>query len=172
MSLHAMAAQCKLKIISFSADRAACELSAQQLNDDVHSELEPLTYSYPQYGIFLSVPVFKDTGPLTLITDLPHAQKTCRNQPQYGTHASSLGCGYLVNRSLVDLQHLSDHKAGLLSRDVDNVDKQDDSAACCLFHVKTLKAIMEGEGDNIRLLDHFRGLFVYLFIFGTLKDAY
>ena len=172
MSLCAMAAQCKLKIIYFSADGAACELSAQRLNDDVHSELEPLTYSYPQYGIFLSVPVFKDTGPLISITDPPHAQKTCRNQPQYGTHASSLGCGYLVNRSLVDLQHLGDHKAGLLSRDVDNVDKQDDGAARRLFHVKALKAMTEGEGDSIQIIDHFRGLFVYLFIFGTLEDTY
>ncbi len=136
------------------------------MNDDICSELELLTYSYPQYGIFLSVPVFKDTGPLISITDPPHAQKTCCNQPQYGTHASSLGCGYIVNRSLVDLQHLGDHKVGLLSRDVDNVDKQDDGAACCLFHVKALKAMTEGEGDSIQIIDHFRGLFVYLFNVG------
>src|SRR5258708_37506167 len=99
MSLRAMAAQCKLKIISFSADGAASELSAQRLNVDIRSELEPLTYSYPQYGIFLSAPVFKDTDPLISITDPPHAQKACRNQPQYGTHGSSLGSGPIDNRT-------------------------------------------------------------------------
>src|SRR5258708_34130766 len=94
MSLCAMAAQCKLKIIYFSADGAACELSAQRLNDDVHSELDPLPYSYSQYGIFLSVPVFKDTVPLISITNPPHAETPSRNQPQYESHAQRLACPY------------------------------------------------------------------------------
>lgn len=77
------------------------------------------------YGIRLCAPVFK-TGPLISVTDPPHARKTARNQPA-GAHTASLGSGYLVNRSLIDIYLLPG--AGLQLRDVDNVDKQDDESS-------------------------------------------
>ena len=57
-------------------------------------------------------------------TDPPHAVKTCRNQLQ---HASSTESGFLVNR----LQVVS----GLVLKDIENIDKQDDGAARRVFHV-------------------------------------
>ncbi|KAJ3502810.1 hypothetical protein NLJ89_g8719 [Agrocybe chaxingu] len=168
LKLQAMASQLKLPLIAFAADGAAVELAAQYQMDHTQSNEPALTYDYPLYGIHLEVPVFANTGPLISITDPAHAVKTSRNQPQYGTHTASLGVGHLVNQSLVDL-YLIDG-SGLVIRDVENVDKQDDGAARRIFHVNTLNAAVTKEEGKIR--DGFEGVFVYLFIMGTLFEAW
>jgi len=133
--------------------------------DQQPSDFPPLRYDYPLYGVHLRVPVFK-TGPLISISDPPHGRKTCRNQPQYGTHTASLGIGYVVNHSLVALYDT--HSSGLVLRDIHNVDKQDDGAARRVFHHQVLEAatITEG-GSGPKIRDSFHGIFVYLFIFGV-----
>jgi hypothetical protein len=159
-----MAETLELKILVFAADGAAPELAAQSKMDESKSDCDSLVYAYPLYGISLRAPVFKKTGPLISVTDPPHARKTCRNQPQYGTHTASMGIGYLVNRSLVDLYQIPD--SGLVRRDVEDVDKQDDGAARRLFHIKALTAATVEDGGVRKVRDGFIGLFVYLFIFG------
>lgn len=162
-----MAAQLKIPLVALTADGAASELSAQRLMDTEQSEVEPLTYRYQLYGIDLQAPTFKETGPLISVTDPPHARKTCRNQPQYGTHTASLGVGYLVNSSLVDLSRLNG--SGLVIRDVENVDKQDDGAARRMFHSQALHAMAEKKVPKLELFSirpQFEGLFVYLFVMG------
>ncbi|KAH9947489.1 hypothetical protein B0H21DRAFT_680678, partial [Amylocystis lapponica] len=57
-------------------------------------------------------------------------------------------------------------------RDVENVDKQDDGAARRMFHSIALTATTEQTGDSIGVKEEFVGLFVYLFIFGELIDAW
>ena len=161
-----MASQLGLLIISFAADGAASELNAQIKMDTRASDLEPVMYTYPAYGISLKAPVFKNTGPLVSITDPEHARKTTRNQPQHGTHTASLGQGHLVYRTLVQLQSVS--KCGLVLSDVHNVDKQDDGAARRLFHTAAFKATTYSEGDGeVCIKDEFLGLHVYLFVFGA-----
>ncbi|KAG1760747.1 hypothetical protein EDD22DRAFT_954658 [Suillus occidentalis] len=174
MSLLHMAACLEMHVISLAADGAASELLLQCMMDQEASVMEPFTYSYPLYGIHLQAPVFK-TGPLVSITDPPHARKTCRNQPQHGTHTASLGVGFLVNKSLIDLQKTG--ISGLVTRDVVDVDKQDDGAAQRMFHVAALLAavepsISELEGQQYTIRDGFEGIFVYLFMFGLLFDAW
>jgi hypothetical protein len=159
-----MAETLELKILVFAADGAAPELAAQSKMDETKSDCDPLVYAYPLYGISLRAPVFKKTGPLISVMDPPHARKTCRNQPQYGTHTASMGIGYLVNRSLVDLYQLPN--SGLVQRDVEDVDKQDDGAARRLFHIKALTAATVEDGGARKVRAGFIGLFVYLFIFG------
>ncbi|KAG6908109.1 hypothetical protein DXG01_006147 [Tephrocybe rancida] len=164
MKVLKMASNLRLPIISFSADGASSELSAQSTMDKQASELPPIVYEYLLYGIFLKAPVFKDTGPLVSITDPPHGRKTCRNQPQNGTHTASLGIGYLVNRSLVDLYGCPD--SGLVHRDVENVDKQDDGAARHAFHEGALHSLMSMDSKgSASIKENFEGLFVYLFVF-------
>lgn len=168
MSLLHMAACLEMHVISLAADGAASELLSQRMMDQEASVTEPFTYSYPLYGIHLRAPVFK-TGPLVSITDPPQARKTCRNQPQHGTHTASLGVGFLVNKSLVDLQKTG--VSGLVTRDVVDIDKQDDGAARRIFHVAALLAavvpsISELEGQQYTIRDGFEGIFVYLFVFG------
>ena len=164
LKLLKMAAQLNLPIISFAADGAASELSAQRLMDNQTSELNPLTYDYPSYGIHLRAPVYKVIGPVISISDPPHGRKTCRNQPQHGTHTASLGIGFVVNRSLVDLYKTG--TSGLVLRDVENVDKQDDGAARRLFHHTALVATTFEDAGIRKVSGGFEGLFVYLFVLG------
>ena len=161
-----MARQAGLPLIALVADGAAVELSAQFKMDHEQSDQEALTYKYPLYGISLEAPVFAGTGPLISITDPAHARKTCRNQPQYGTHTASLGVGHLVNQSLVDLYRLP--SSGLVIRDVENVDKQDDGAARRIFHINALKATVNTDG----IIPGFEGTFSYLFVMGQLFQIY
>ncbi|KAG6895279.1 hypothetical protein C0992_002217 [Termitomyces sp. T32_za158] len=166
-----MAGNLKLLVVSFAADGASAELSAQNMMDKEASEVEPIVYEYPLYGIYLKAPVFRDTGPLVSITDPPHARKTCRNQPQHGTHTASLGIGYLVNRSLVDLYNCPD--SGLVLRDVENTDKQDDGAARRAFHESALRSLTSQSLDgSVVVKEDLLGIFVYLFVFGNLFDAW
>lgn len=126
-----MASNLSLPVISFAADGATLEMAAQVLMDKEQSDLPHVTYDYPLYGVHLQAPVFRHTGPVVSISDSPHGQKTCRNNPQHGTHTASLGSGYLVNHSLIELFECEG--AGLVKRDVHDVDKQDDGAACRVF---------------------------------------
>ncbi|KAI1782137.1 hypothetical protein LXA43DRAFT_977717 [Ganoderma leucocontextum] len=170
MSFLAMARHLEIKIISMAADGASSELGAQALMDSEQSTLPPLVYEYPLYGIRLRAPVFEGTGPLISIQDSHHARKTCRNQPQHGTHTASLGRGFVVNRSLLQLQDTQ--RSGLMRRDVENVDKQDDGAARRLFHHMALTA-MTYEKDGVPdVLEEFRGLFVYNSQFAALFEAW
>lgn len=172
-----MAAELKIAVVAFAADGAASELAAQAMLDGTHhndpSQLPPVTYENALYGLSLKAPVFRVTGPVVSISDPPHGRKTCRNQPQHGTHTASLGTGYLVNRSLINLYDTG--IAGLKLKDVQDVDKQDDGAARRLFHHIALSAMTDGKKDGIlhepEIKDGFHGLFVYLYIFGTFLVA-
>lgn len=161
-----MARQLKLAVISMAADGAASELGAQNMMDHEQSDLPPLVYDYPRYGIHLRAPVFDITGPLISVQDPLHARKTCRNQPQHGTHTCSLGRGVVVNRSLLQLYETG--CAGLQLRDVQDVDKQDDGAARRLFHHMALLAMtFENDDGHLEVRAEFRGLYPYIWVFGT-----
>lgn len=163
MVLLKMAARLDIKVLVMAADGAAPELAAQELMDQEKTELPTLTYEYPLYGVRLTAPVF-ETGPLISPTDCPHSRKTGRNQPQYGTHTASMGAGYLTNRSLVDLFETG--ISGLVLKDVENVDKQDDGAARRVFHTVANEACTVIENGSRKIREGFLGLFVYLFVFG------
>lgn len=165
LQLLEMAQRLGMKVVSMSADGASSEQGAQSLMDHSQSTHPPISYEFKLYGIQLHAPVLA-TGPLISCQDPQHARKTCRNQPQHGTHTASLGRGVMVNRSLVSLQETG--AAGLLRRDVENVDKQDDGAARRLFHPTALQAMTTKDGSGkVHVQDECRGLFVYLFVFGT-----
>ncbi|KAL1941730.1 hypothetical protein VTO73DRAFT_6730 [Trametes versicolor] len=171
MRFLAMAKQLGMPVISMAADSAASELCAQALMDREKSEEPPLAYDFPLYGIHLHAPVFTTTGPLISVQDPPHARKTCRNQPQHGTHTASMGKGYVVNRSFIQLYETG--ISGLQLRDVQDVDKQDGGAARRMFHHMALSATTSERLDESRdIRPEFTGLFVYLFIFGELFDAW
>ena len=162
MLLLKMAERLDLKALVMAVDGAAAELKAQAMMDLEKSDYPPLVYQYPLYGIDMKVPVFK-TGPCILETDCPHPGKTARNQLQYGTHTASLGIGVLTNRLLVDLYETG--VSGLVLKDVKNVDKQDDGAACHVLHSVALKATTKIENGECKVQAGFVGRFVYLFIF-------
>lgn len=170
MTLRSMGAPLDLRIIGGSADGAASELAAQNLMDREASELAPLEYSYPAYGVLVQAPVYKTTGPFISHQDAPHARKTGRNQLQHGTKASSLGTGYMVNRVLVDLYETKE--SCLVRNDVFNVDKQDDGAARRFYHASVLEAATTPgkECDDRVIKKKYSGIFVYDFFIG--KSTY
>ncbi|OBZ71643.1 hypothetical protein A0H81_08835 [Grifola frondosa] len=165
-----MATTLQIQVVSLAADGASSELLAQSMMDNEAADLPRLSYEYKLYGIDISTPCFGVTGPLISLSDPQHGRKTCRNQPQHGTHTASLGRGYVVNRSLVRLYESGE--AAMVLRDVENVDKQDDGAARCLFHHVALTAATTVCDGERTIKDEFTGLFVYLFIFGELIDAW
>jgi hypothetical protein len=134
--------------------------------DNKASECPPLIYKNKIYGFDLKAPVFRVTGPIISVSDPPHGWKTCRNQPQHGTHTATFGNGYIVNRSLLLYKT---GKAGLVLRDVQDVDKQDDGAARRLFHHSALLATTEerdGTDRGLSVKEEHTGLFAYLYFFG------
>ncbi|KAF8169334.1 hypothetical protein K438DRAFT_1774346 [Mycena galopus ATCC 62051] len=175
LKLLKMAANLNMQVVSFAADGAAAELAAQGLLDNYQNSTlsPPVTYTNSKYGISLRAPVFPVTGPVTSISDPPHGKKTCKNQNQYGTHTASLGKGFITYRILIMLYHTG--LAGLKKKDVEDSDKQDDGAARRLFYSLVFTAmseeIPESPGD-LRIKEEFMGLFVYLWVFGTLFDAW
>ncbi|KAJ7430573.1 hypothetical protein B0H11DRAFT_1942811 [Mycena galericulata] len=169
LKLLKMAAELKLPVISFAADGAASELATQNFMDRHTTPFPPVTYDYPLYGVHLHAPVM-ETGPVVSNTDGPHARKNGRNQPQHGTKTASMGKEVLVNDNLVQLYETGE--SGMLHRDVNNTDKQDDGPACRIFHHQALLACTVGDGDQTKIRDGFGGVFVYLFVLGTLFDAW
>ena len=165
LQLLRMAKRLDLKIITLSADGASAELSAQELMDQEQSALPPLAYDYPLYGVHLKCPVCT-TGPNISPSDPPHLQKMFCNQNQYGMHTASMGAGYIVNVSLVALYDTGE--AGLVLKDVENVDKQDDGAARCIFHTVALDATTTAESGVHKICNSFHGLFVYTFFLSML----
>ena len=163
-----MAASIGLPVISMAVDGAASELHVQLMMDSHQTQQPPLCYEYPCYGISIRAPVFTAMGPLIAITDPSHARKTSHNQPQHGTHTVSLGMGFVVNRSLVDLCNTT-IGSGLVKHDVENVDKQDDGAARRLYTHQALYAITDEIGGGRGIRPGFEGLFVWLFVFGEFR---
>ncbi|KAJ8074345.1 hypothetical protein PM082_012658 [Marasmius tenuissimus] len=140
-----MATQLDMPVVSMSADGATTELLAQTMLDRVITQLPHVAYNHDRYGIHLRAPVFPRTGPLVSVTDPLHSGKTARNQPQ---------------------------AAGLVIRDVENVDKQDDGAARRVLHGMALEAATIVENGSLRIREGWEGLFIYLLIFGTLYEAW
>ncbi|ETW75570.1 hypothetical protein HETIRDRAFT_456138 [Heterobasidion irregulare TC 32-1] len=121
MLILQMAAQLDMKVISFAADGTALELAALSLMDAESSPIPPVIYDHPASGF------------------------------SHGTHTASLGVGYLVNRSLVELYETGN--GGLVQSDVKNVDKKDDGAARRLFHHNALHATTYCDPANGELID-------------------
>ncbi|KAF7969844.1 hypothetical protein HWV62_25914 [Athelia sp. TMB] len=166
-----IAAGLDMHVISGAGDGAASEIAAQNLMDNEASELEPLRYKFPRYGIDIQAPVFEKTGPFFENQDPPHGGKTARNNLQHGTKASSLGRGYVTNQSLIGVYNTG--RSGLVHSDVYNVDKQDDGAARRFFHATVLEATTTRDANGtLQVDDKFTGLFVYNFILGELFDAW
>ncbi|KAJ7837146.1 hypothetical protein B0H13DRAFT_1912627 [Mycena leptocephala] len=168
LKLLKMSAELSLPVVSFAADGAASELSAQNMFDKLKTDFPPLTYSYPLYGIHLRIPVF-ETGPAVALQDAHHGSKTGHNQPQAGTHTASLGKGKVVNNDLVQLQRTG--TAGLLKSDVLNVDKQDDGPARRMWHHAALLACTIEDENGMTIKPGFEGVFFDAWLNRTMTVA-
>lgn len=145
--------------VSIAADGTEIEQSA-------HNAPSFLPYSIPSSHtnctIMLKIPLYHGQYPYIAVQDGKHGIKTGRNQLLTGACILVLGCFIAHFSQLLTLvQHPT---CPLFSRDVKNVDKQDDQAASHLFAAETLEFQCETNPDQ-------QGLSTY-FILGELGDAW
>ncbi|KAJ7052712.1 hypothetical protein C8F01DRAFT_1331915 [Mycena amicta] len=167
LKLRRLCGEAGMKLLASGADGAKSEVKAQLLMMNAETP-ERLSYTNKQYGVFLSCPVYSDTGPHIATTDPDHARKTARNNFLYGTHLLTMGFVFLCHAILMFL--LTFLGVGLYIKDIFNADKQDDGAARRLFTNVLFGFLVDTEGQ----LKHpsFEGLFILTFVFGELFDAW
>ncbi|KAG8898537.1 hypothetical protein FRB99_007376 [Tulasnella sp. 403] len=146
------------KLLSTGADGHKVERGAQRKTRQTPTG-HRLQYSNPFFGINIFAPIFA-TGPLVDVQDVGHARKTARNNELSGTHLITLGSSTISFSTVARLYALSVSYASqsaeerktpirlLKSRDVFNVDKQDDGAARRLFHASTLCLMTEAKSPE------------------------
>ncbi|KAJ6462923.1 hypothetical protein C8R45DRAFT_1177792, partial [Mycena sanguinolenta] len=129
LKLRKLCGEAGIKLLASGADGAKSEVNAQLLMMSTETPVR-LSCTNEKYGIFLSCPVYADTGHIAT-TDPDHARKTVRNNFMYGTHLLTIGFSFLCHAVLMFLLTLVG--VCLYIKDIFNPDKQDDGAARRLF---------------------------------------
>ncbi|KZV96945.1 hypothetical protein EXIGLDRAFT_642640, partial [Exidia glandulosa HHB12029] len=156
-----------LKILSYSCDGTAVELGVQKQITDTAAEHLSYVFDHPVHDqpcIEIRIPLSAQRIPTVMIQDSKHCRKDCRNTILSGARFLVIGnytITYSQLRAIADEPH-----SPLKVRDVDSrLDRQDDFAAARTFGAATLAHIVKHHPE-------WRGLIVYLFVFGELIDAY
>ena len=132
------------------------ERNAQKLLSTPESS--NLTFVDNFYGITFQAPLFNDILLIT-VQDPKHATKTARNQLFSGARLLTFAQTTVRYDQILEVQK---HGSVLLSRDVINVDKQDDLAALRTFSSAFLNEVI----SKCLLDDTYCGLVCFLFVFG------
>ncbi|KAJ7252831.1 hypothetical protein C8J57DRAFT_955015, partial [Mycena rebaudengoi] len=144
LKLRELCGELGMKLLASGADGAKSEVNAQQLMMNAKTESQ-LSYTNEKYGVFLTCPVYPDTGPHICTTDPDHARKTARNNFLYGTHFLIVGFYFICHAILMFLLTLA--LVPLYIKDIFNPDKQDDGAARRLFAHKLFKFLVTSDGE-------------------------
>ena len=155
-----------LNIISYAANGSTVERGVQNMLDHFCETWKILSIVHPKSGqpdIPITIPFY---GPqkqaIALLQDSQHGLKTLCN-------ASFSGARLLVLGNYVVLYHhfhrISTEGGPLFQRDVEKVDRQDDSSAIRLFSADVLQWLTENYPTLL-------GPIIYLFVFGELIDTY
>ncbi|KAJ7857872.1 hypothetical protein B0H13DRAFT_1576838, partial [Mycena leptocephala] len=164
LQLRSLCGKGGLKLLVSGADGAKAEVNAQQMMMDANTP-ERLSYTNEKYGVFMSAPVYPDTGPHISCTDPDHARKTIRNNFLYGTHLLSIGYLFLCHAVLMSLLIITG--CVLYVKDIFNPDKQDDGAARRLFINVLFSFVLDSKEDLIH--PDFGGLFFILLVLAHLE---
>ncbi|KAJ7202071.1 hypothetical protein GGX14DRAFT_311719, partial [Mycena pura] len=164
LQLRSLCGKAGLKLLVSGADGAKAEVNAQQMMMNVDTP-QRLSYTNTKYGLFMSAPVYSDTGPHIAVTDPDHARKTIRNNFLYGTHLLSIGCLFLCHAVLMSLLAITG--CVLYVKDIFNPDKQDDGAARRLFINALSSFLVDSKGELIH--PDFGGLFFILLVLAHLE---
>jgi hypothetical protein len=155
-----------LQIVACAADGSTVERSIQNLLTAKAKKRRVTHFKHPGNGstITMEIPLFGENSdkPVVMIQDSQHGCKTARNTAFSGARMLVLG-NYTV--LFEDLRRLATEGGPLFNRDVEKLDRQDDSAATRLFSGDALQWLVEKYPD-------LHGTIIYLFIFGELIDAY
>ena len=155
-----------LNIIAYAVDGSTVERGVQYMLDHSCKTRKTLTIVHPKSGqpnISIAIPLY---GPqeqaIALLQDSQHGLKTLRNASFSGARLLVLG-NYVV--LYYHFRRISTEGGPLFQRDVEKVDRQDDSAAIRLFSADALQWLTENYPTLL-------GPIIYLFVFGELIDAY
>ncbi|KAF6745910.1 hypothetical protein DFP72DRAFT_778941, partial [Ephemerocybe angulata] len=155
------------KVVSYSSDGSEVERSAEKIM--IAKADSTITYEIPspcpEEGLpdtKFTIPVF-DKQAVAMGQDSKHALKTFRNNLFSGARLLTLGNYVVVYQRIREIAY--EEGSPLYQRDVDKVDRQDDSAATRLFSADVLEYITKNHPDYL-------GEAIYLFIFGDLIDAF
>lgn len=154
-----------IKVISYACDGTETERSIERLlianagRTIEHTILNPRNGS-PDTRII--IPVYKG-HPIAIIQDSKHALKTYRNNLFSGARLLTFG-NYTATYRQVHQVALEDGSP-LYRRDVEKLDRQDDSAPQRLNSGDTLEFIAKKHPEFLFLI-------IFLFVFGELIDAY
>lgn len=157
----------ELKTLSYACDGTSVELGVQKHVADSAAEYATYVFAHPvhdQPRIELRLPLSRQRVPTVMIQDSKHCRKDCRNAILSGARFLVIG-NYTVMYSQLRTIADEDHSP-LKLRDVDSrLDRQDDFAAARNFSESVLNFVVVHHPD-------WRGLIVYLFVFGELIDGY
>ena len=156
-----------LKVVAYAADGSAVERSVQSLLDLSCKTRRILHLKHPRTGkppISIVIPFYGDSTeqPIAILQDSQHGLKTFRNTGYSGARMLILG-NFVVQYH--QFLRMWTEGGPIFERDVQRVDRQDDSAAIRLFSADVLEWLCDHHPELL-------GAIVYLFIFGELIDAY
>lgn len=154
------------KVVAYAADGSAVERSVQSLLDLSCKTRRILNIKHPRTGrptITFVIPFYGDTEqPIAILQDSQHGLKTFRNAGYSGARMLILG-NFVVQYH--QFLRIWTEGGPIFERDVQRVDRQDDSAAIRLFSADVLEWLCDHHPELL-------GAIIYLFIFGELIDAY
>ncbi len=154
-----------VKIISYACDGTEVERAVQRLLVKHADSCLSYVIKNPRIAgrnLTMTIPVFLGQ-PVAMVQDSKHSLKTFRNNLFSGARLLVLGNFVAVYSRIRQLAF--EVGSPLYTRDVEKLDRQDDSAATRLFSAATLKFLSDNHPDYL-------GEIVFLFIFGELVDAY
>ncbi|TEB28566.1 hypothetical protein FA13DRAFT_1587449, partial [Coprinellus micaceus] len=157
----------KVNLVSYSCDGLDVERSSQRILISKAERVEKfkIPSPAPDEGIEATeviIPVF-DGQHVAIGQDSKHGLKTFRNNLYSGARLLTLGNFVGLYARIRDMA--LNEASPLYPRDVDKVDRQDDSAATRLFSADVLEFISRNHPDYLAEI-------IYLFVFGELIDAY
>jgi hypothetical protein len=155
-----------LKVVAYAADGSAVERSVQSLLNLSCKTRRIIHLKHPRFGkpaISIDIPFYGDTEqPIAILQDSQHGLETFRNAGYSGARMLILG-NFVVQYH--QFLRIWTEGGPIFERDVQRVDRQDDSAAIHLFSADVLEWLCDHHPELL-------GAIVYLFIFGELIDAY
>ncbi|KAJ7504710.1 hypothetical protein B0H11DRAFT_1709383 [Mycena galericulata] len=152
-------------VISYACDGTETERSLQRKLVERAKKVIEYKVTSPIPGapdLDLKIATFNGY-PVVMLQDSKHALKTFRNNLFSGARMLTFGNFTAIFRRIHAMAMSTD--SPMYRRDVERLDRQDDSAACRLFCAAVLEYLSENHPDHI-------GEIVYLFVFGELVDAY
>jgi hypothetical protein len=155
----------KVQVVSYACDSTGIERSVQKmLVEKAEGKIEHIIKNPNSNSsdTHISIPVIRGQ-PICMIHDSKHALKTFRNNLFSGARLLTFGNHTAIYHRIRGMAFRAD--SPLYLRDVDKLDRQDDTTASRLFSAAELQHLSYHPSDHT-------GEIIYLFIFGELIDAY